>query len=239
MAVRVRWRCSTSWSRVERSSSAGESFQNRRDREHVRAGGCSSIASGSSSRRRQSSGSGRSVRARRRRDVRGRRTAGHRRLDRAPYRPARLGPDTKPVSARREHPQRGAAVEQGRYVPSRVRQELLDVVQQDQCALAQERAHEGRRGCFAGLPVTPRARTTVESRSAGSRSGARGFQVVPSGKLSEASRTAWMASRVLPVPPGPVRVSSRVSGLVSSETTWASSCWRPRKGVAGTGRVSR
>ena len=45
-----------------------------------------------------------------------------------------------------------------------------------------------------------------------------------------------MASRVLPVPPGPVRVSSRVSGLVSSETTCGEFVLAAEEGGGGDGK---
>ena len=73
----------------------------------------------------------------------------------------------------------------------------------------------------------------------GISSGARGTQNTPSGKPSLASAAAWSESRVLPVPPGPVRVTSRTSSLRRSATTSASSRSRPRNGVAGAGRFER
>ena len=53
----------------------------------------------------------------------------------------------------------------------------------------------------------------------GSRSGASGTQKTPSGKRSDASAAACNASRVLPVPPGPVSVSRRTSPRDSSSTS--------------------
>ena len=47
--------------------------------------------------------------------------------------------------------------------------------------------------------------------SVSSRSGASGIQYTPSGNPSDASAAAWSASRVFPVPPGPVSVTSRAS----------------------------
>ena len=89
-----------------------------------------------------------------------------------------------------------------------------------------------------GSSLTASARASEGSRSSGSRSGASGTQKMPSGKDSDASAAACRASRVLPVPPGPVKVRSRVR-LVRSSTTSDSSRSRPRKGVAGTGRFVR
>ena len=54
-----------------------------------------------------------------------------------------------------------------------------------------------------------------------------------------AQPAACRASRVFPVPPGPVRVSRRASSAARSSTTSASSRSLPRKGVAGTGRFVR
>ena len=70
-----------------------------------------------------------------------------------------------------------------------------------------------------GSSRTSSACAMVETRSEGSRSGASGIQVIPSGKCSAASAAAWIASRVFPVPPGPVRVSSRTSSAERRETT--------------------
>ena len=59
------------------------------------------------------------------------------------------------------------------------------------------------------------------------------------GSSSAASAAACSASRVLPVPPGPVSVSSRTSSRPSSPRRSASSRSRPTNGVAGTGRFVR
>ena len=57
-------------------------------------------------------------------------------------------------------------------------------------------------------------------------------------RSSSCSPTA-IASRVLPTPPGPVRVTNRTSGDSSSLVTSAMSCWRPINDVDETGRERR
>ena len=67
------------------------------------------------------------------------------------------------------------------------------------------------------LERAPRAHLDTEAAaissgtSSGSRSGARPTKTTPSTNRSVSSCAAWMASRVLPVPPGPVSVTSRES----------------------------
>ena len=70
------------------------------------------------------------------------------------------------------------------------------------------------RGSLIGrLPVssTPRARAIVGRTSAGSRSGARSTKATPSGNCARVARAASCARRVLPMPPGPVRVTRRAA----------------------------
>ena len=61
---------------------------------------------------------------------------------------------------------------------------------------------------------------------------------MPSGNDSAASAAEWIASRVFPVPPGPVSVSS-LAPSCSSDAISATSRSRPRNVVAGTGRFVR
>ncbi len=56
---------------------------------------------------------------------------------------------------------------------------------------------------------TPSTPATAEATRAGSRTGARGTNQTPSGKAPATSSATRSASRVLPTPPGPVRVSRR------------------------------
>ena len=68
-----------------------------------------------------------------------------------------------------------------------------------------------------GSSATPRAVAIVFWMSAGSRTGARSTNHVPPGKRSATVAASASASRVLPVPPGPPRVSSRVAPMASRE----------------------
>ena len=58
----------------------------------------------------------------------------------------------------------------------------------------------------------------------------------PCGKSSTSSAAACSASRVFPVPPGPVSVTTRTSARRRSSTTSATSRSRPTRGVDCTGR---
>ena len=60
-------------------------------------------------------------------------------------------------------------------------------------------------------------------------------KAVPSANSSANSAATWIASRVLPTPPGPVRVSRRTSGRRSNSRMAASSRSRPTSGVRGSG----
>ncbi len=83
--------------------------------------------------------------------------------------------------------------------------------------------------------VTPSAVAIRGATSIGSRIGSSGTKKTPSGKSSAARAASWSDSRVLPVPPGPVRVSSRV--VASSPAASSSSASRPTKVVSCTGRL--
>ena len=88
----------------------------------------------------------------------------------------------------------------------------------------------------APLSLSPSVCAIVGSTSSGSAIGASATKNTPCGKSSTSSAAAWSASRVLPVPPGPVSVSSRTSSRRSSSATAASSRSRPISGVGWTGR---
>ena len=62
----------------------------------------------------------------------------------------------------------------------------------------------------------PSASATEGSRRSGSRTDASGTHHTPSGKASAAPATACSARRVLPTPPGPVRVSRRIPRSTSA-----------------------
>ncbi len=74
----------------------------------------------------------------------------------------------------------------------------------------------------------------AEGTSSGSVTGASGTNHAPSGNRSTQSPASASERRVLPVPPGPVRVSSRV---FSSRPTAASTSARPTKLVSCGGRL--
>jgi len=77
----------------------------------------------------------------------------------------------------------------------------------------------------------------VATTRSGSLSGASGTKKTPSANISRSTAPACKASRVLPMPPGPVSVSSRTSGRRSMSRTAATSRSRPISGVGGTGRL--
>ena len=57
----------------------------------------------------------------------------------------------------------------------------------------------------------------------------------PSAKDAFSERTTSKASRVLPTPPGPSRVSKRTSGCLSRSMTTCTACSRPINGVVAAG----
>ena len=71
--------------------------------------------------------------------------------------------------------------------------------------------------------------------SIGSRIGSSGTKKTPSGKSSDDRAASWSESRVLPVPPGPVSVRSRVRA--SSRAAASSSASRPTNVVSWVGRL--
>ena len=77
----------------------------------------------------------------------------------------------------------------------------------------------------------------VDRTKAGSLMGAKETKETPSGKSARTSVATCNARRVLPTPPGPVRVSRRTSELRSRAVTAASSCLRPMRGVSGAGSL--
>ena len=72
--------------------------------------------------------------------------------------------------------------------------------------------------------------------------GGQGIKMAPSQKLELTASSTACAMRVLPTPPGPVRVSKETAGSRISEQTSAHRCFRPMRGVRSaddgeTGRV--
>ncbi len=87
------------------------------------------------------------------------------------------------------------------------------------------------RGSSSLVARTPRARAAVVRTRSGSWSGARPTNTTPSAKSSRSSAATSMASRVLPVPPVPVNVTSRTSGRRSRSVTSRISRSRPMSDV--------
>ncbi len=83
------------------------------------------------------------------------------------------------------------------------------------------------------LSGTPSRAATVSPTMAGSSSGASSVQHAPAEKDGPAALATARASRVFPVPPGPVSVSSRLRGRLSS-TSRSSRC-RPTSGTSRDG----
>ena len=75
--------------------------------------------------------------------------------------------------------------------------------------------------------------TSAESRSAASET-----NTTPFLKSAPSSAATRRASRVFPIPPAPVSVTRRTSGLCRCALTHAASSSRPTSGVSGSGRVS-
>ena len=84
-----------------------------------------------------------------------------------------------------------------------------------------------------GTSGAPRPSATACGAMAGSSTGASSTQRTPPGNRPRAASAAARASRVFPVPPGPVRLSSLLRARAST-TSW-SSRWRPTSGASRTG----
>ena len=114
--------------------------------------------------------------------------------------------------------------------------DLLEVVEDEQEPLVAQPVGErfGDRACAGSR--RRRARSAIRgATSIGSRIGSSGTKKTPSGKSSDDRAASWSESRVLPVPPGPVRVSSRVGA--SSRAAASSSASRPTNVVSWVGRL--
>lgn len=85
-----------------------------------------------------------------------------------------------------------------------------------------------------GSPVCSARQTAGPTRS-GSAIGARSTKRTPAGKSSPRPATTSSASRVLPAPAGPVRVTRRAPPERSIERARSNSAARPTSGVGGTG----
>jgi hypothetical protein len=91
----------------------------------------------------------------------------------------------------------------------------------------------------SGDPVpassAPTARATPASTSSGWVTAASGTNAVPAPKRSTSRSPTATASRVLPIPPSPVRVTNRTPGLPAKSATSAMAASRPTSEVASSG----
>ena len=97
-------------------------------------------------------------------------------------------------------------------------------------------SHSARISAIGRLPdsTTPAAEAILAATSCGSRIGSSGTKKTPPGKRSAIDVASSSDSRVLPVPPGPVSVSSLVD--VRRSRAAASSSARPMNVVSWVGR---
>ena len=234
VARSVCWRGSASRSPLSRSRRCeSRSSSCSAEKTAVRAA-ASSIASGSSSSRAQSSshgrrrGEGRIDCARASEEERRSVVLGERR-----HRPGLLAADAQTLAARDQQASSRSTGARAPRCSAAASQQLLDVVEQAE--------HRLVRMC-ATRPFFEPSRSRDRESASDERRDRATARAAPRrcrpGRL-RGSAAACRASRVLPVPPGPVRVSRRASSAVRSSTTSDSSCSRPRKGVAGTGRFVR
>ena len=91
----------------------------------------------------------------------------------------------------------------------------------------------------APVSLRPSVAATMAATRSGSTREARGTKTMPSGKASASSPATRSASLVLPIPPGPVRVSRWTSSRRRSAVTAAISRCRPTNEVACVGRPGR
>ena len=82
-----------------------------------------------------------------------------------------------------------------------------------------------------------RAWSRAEANCNGSRTVLKSTKSAPSANWLAISAAVCRAKRVLPIPGGPVRVSKRMSGLLSSCHKMATSCSRPNRLVSGVGKL--
>ena len=148
-----------------------------------------------------------------------------------------LAADAQRLAARREHAQAGRRLQQPRDVAAPRRAPARSC--RAPAARAAPRA-AGRSSARAARRAAPRRRARGRSPAStrpGSRTAASGTKKTPFANAAATRSPAATARRVLPVPPGPVTVRSRVSPLPSSSATSPSSRPRPMSGVAGVGRL--
>ena len=112
---------------------------------------------------------------------------------------------------------------------------MLKVVEEQEKALVDQiGTNDILRSCSARVFQAERLHHR-RARSAGSASGARSTKTTPSRKRSMSSPATAVATRVLPLPPAPVRVSRRTSSSRSISLRRATSRLRPTRRVGGIG----
>ena len=150
--------------------------------------------------------------------------------------PRRLAGNPQRLTARGEDRQAGRGAEQRLgELGARGNHVLAVVEHQEHPAIAQLIRQRLDQRSVRRLPDVEDRRDRLARPASGSASGARSTNHTPSGKPSSTCRATSSASRVLPHPPAPVSVNSRVDG--SSRASSAISRWRPMKLVSGAGRL--
>ena len=86
-----------------------------------------------------------------------------------------------------------------------------------------------------GWGCTPSVAATTCTSASGSLAAASSHSHAPSGKRGSISAATWVARRVLPTPPTPIRVTSRASSRAFA--TRSSSSSRPMNDVSWSGRL--
>ena len=122
-----------------------------------------------------------------------------------------LARDPQHLAARRQHPQLGRAPDQVRDALRDGRQQLLEVVEDEQRRSSRRwarRASSTVRSVDSRMPSDP---ATDGSSWAASWTAARSTNHTPCGNRSRTERAVASASLVLPLPPGPVRVTTRLA----------------------------
>ena len=93
--------------------------------------------------------------------------------------------------------------------------QMFEVVQHQEELFRRQKLAQSLLQRLVTLFADPSAPMMAEGTSSGSCSGASGTKKTPSGKSSSSSAATCKARRVLPTPPGPVKVSSRTSSCRS------------------------
>ena len=135
-----------------------------------------------------------------------------------------------------QHDVRAAPEQSVRQLGARI-DDVLAVIQQHKEAVPPDGVDEGVGRWPASSTGMPSTLATVTATSSGSCSGARSTNHTPSPEPSKSPAASWSASRVLPAPPEPVRVTRREAAI--NRPTSLSSASRPMKLDTWTGRLFR